>query len=68
MFARTMVIPIYASLRTSTSVEWLAFFSMQNTGFISSTKQKQNSTHTQLIIGKQRRCGIEQVLLQSHRG
>jgi hypothetical protein len=32
-FARTTVIPICASLRTSTSVEQLAFFSTQNTGF-----------------------------------
>jgi hypothetical protein len=38
-FARTTVISIGASLRTSTSVERLAFFSTQNTGFLSSTKQ-----------------------------
>jgi hypothetical protein len=30
--------------------------------------QKQNSTHTQLITGKQRRCGIEQGSSWSHRG
>jgi hypothetical protein len=42
VFVRTMVIPICASLRTSTSVERLAFFSMQNTG--SSSPQKQNKT------------------------
>jgi hypothetical protein len=38
VFVRTMAIPIRASLRTSTSVERLAF-STQNTGFLSSTKQ-----------------------------
>jgi hypothetical protein len=42
-FARTMVIPICASLRTSTSIERLAFFSTQNTGFLSSTKSKQHT-------------------------
>jgi hypothetical protein len=43
VFVRTMAIPICASLRTSTSVERLAFFSTQNTGFLSSTKTKQHT-------------------------
>jgi hypothetical protein len=51
VFVSTMAIPIGASLRTSTSVERLAFFSTQNTGFVSSTKQNK-ATHTQLITGE----------------
>jgi hypothetical protein len=43
VFVRTMVIPICASLQTSTGVERLAFFSTQNTGFLSSTKTKQHT-------------------------
>jgi hypothetical protein len=46
-----MAIPICASLRTSTSVERLAFFSTQNTGFLSGVNddndgaaQKQQNT------------------------
>ncbi|PWZ37033.1 hypothetical protein Zm00014a_015838 [Zea mays] len=50
MFVRTTAIPICASLRTSTSVERLAF-SPQNTGFVSSTKQNK-ATYTQLITGE----------------
>ncbi|PWZ08337.1 hypothetical protein Zm00014a_014936 [Zea mays] len=38
------MIPICASLRTSTSVERLAF-SSQNTGCLSSTKQKNKTAH-----------------------
>jgi hypothetical protein len=34
------------------SVERLAFSSTQNTGFLSSTQQKQNNTHIKLIKGK----------------
>jgi hypothetical protein len=44
VFVRTMAISICASLRTSTSVERLAF-SSQNTGFLSSTKHNKTA-HT----------------------
>jgi hypothetical protein len=46
-FARTTVIPICASLRTSTSVERLAFFSTQNT--VSLLHKNKTKQHTYII-------------------
>jgi hypothetical protein len=49
-----------------TSVERLAFSSMQNTWLLSSTT-KQNSTYTQLITGEKMPIGIKQGSSWSHR-